>query len=190
MNSQNNIRVDALSDEESWTLFMEKLGHERPFSPEVERIAVDVARECAGLPLGIVTLAESLKGVDDLHEWRITLKRLKESNFWDIEDQMFQILRLSYDYLDDSAQQCFVYCALFDERHKIEREMLIESFIEEGIIQEMNSQAAVDKCHSILDRLENVCLLEGIDGGSAVKMHDLLRDLAIQILDEYSLVMG
>ena len=58
--------------------------------------------------------------------------------------------------------QCFVYCALFDERHKIEREMLIKSFIEEGIIQEMNSQAAVDKCHSILDRLENVCLLETI----------------------------
>ena len=96
---------------------------------------------------------------------------------------------MSYDYLDDSAQQCFVYCALFDERHKIEREMLIKSFIEEGIIQEMNSQAAVDKCHSILDRLENVCLLERIDGGSAVKMHDLLRDMAIQILDEYSLVM-
>jgi hypothetical protein len=41
----------------------------------------DVARECASLPLRIVTLAESLKGVDDLHEWRITLNRLKESIF-------------------------------------------------------------------------------------------------------------
>ena len=189
MNSKNNIRVDALSDEESWTLFTERLGQDIPLSPEVERIVVDVARECAGLPLGIVTLAESLKGVDDLHEWRITLKRLKESNFWDMEDQMFQILRLSYDCLDNSAQQCFVYCALFDEHHKIERGVLIESFIEEGIIKEINRQATLDKGHSILDRLENVNLLERIDGGSAVKMHDLLRDMAIQILDEYSLVM-
>jgi GTPase SAR1 family protein len=107
MNSKNNIRVDALSDEESWTLFTERLGQDIPLSPEVERIVVDVARECAGLPLGIVTLAASLKGIDDLHEWRTTLKRLKESNFWDMEDQIFQILRLSYDCLDDSAQQCF-----------------------------------------------------------------------------------
>jgi len=83
-----------------------------------------VARECAGLPLRIVTLTESLKGVDDLHKWRITLKRLKESTFWDMEVQMFLILRLSYDCLDDSVQQCFVYCALFD-RHKIEKGVLI-----------------------------------------------------------------
>ena len=69
------------------------------------------------MPLRIVTLTESLKIVDDLHEWMITLRRLKESNFWDMEDQMFQILRLSYDCLDDSVQQCFVYCALFDECH-------------------------------------------------------------------------
>jgi hypothetical protein len=121
MNSQNNIRVHTLSNKESWTLFTEKLGHDKPLSLEVERIDADVTRECASLPLGIVTLAESLKGVDDLHEWRITLKRLKESNFWDMEDQMFQILRLSYDCLDNSAQQCFVYCALFDEHHKIEK---------------------------------------------------------------------
>ncbi|KAL9344270.1 hypothetical protein Peur_061945 [Populus x canadensis] len=106
-----------------------------------------------------------------------------------MEDLMFHILRLSYDCLDDSAQQCFVYCALFDERHKIVKGVLIESFIKEGIIKEMSRQAALDNGHSILDRLENVCLLERIDGGSAVKMHDLLRDMVIQILDEYSLVM-
>jgi len=189
MENQNNIRVDPLYDEEDWTLFKEKLGYDVPPSLKVEGIAVNVVRECAGLPLGIVTLAENLRGVDDLYEWRITLKRLKESNFWDIEDQLFQILRKSYDCLDDSAQQCFVYCALFDERHKIEREVLIELFIEEGIIKEMNREVALKMGHSILNRLEDVCLLERIDNGDAVKMHDLLRDMAIQILDEYSLVM-
>jgi hypothetical protein len=50
--------------------------------------------------------------VDDLHEWRITLKRLKESNFWDMEDQMFQILRLSYDCLDDSGQMFCILCII------------------------------------------------------------------------------
>ena len=70
-----------------------KLGHDRQLSQEEKRIVVDAARECASLPLGIVTLAESLKGVHELHKWKITLKTLKESNFWDMEDQIFQMIQ-------------------------------------------------------------------------------------------------
>ena len=44
----------------------QKLGHDIPLSPEVELIAVAVARECAGLPLGIITMAETWG------EWRNT----------------------------------------------------------------------------------------------------------------------
>jgi hypothetical protein len=46
-----------------------------------------------------------------------------------------------------------------------------------------------DKGHSIFNILENVCLLKRIDGGSVVKMHDLIRDMAIQIHQENSPVM-
>jgi len=49
--------------------------------------------------------------------------------------------------------------------------------------------AEFDKGHSIFNILENVCLLERIDGGSVVKMHDLIRDMAIQIHQENSPVM-
>jgi hypothetical protein len=36
MNSRSNIKVNPLSDEESWILFNEKLGHDGPLSPEVK----------------------------------------------------------------------------------------------------------------------------------------------------------
>jgi len=49
--------------------------------PEVEGIAKAVARECAGLPLEIITVVGSLRGVDDLHECRNILKKLRESEF-------------------------------------------------------------------------------------------------------------
>jgi 3-deoxy-D-arabino-heptulosonate 7-phosphate (DAHP) synthase len=51
-----------------------------------------------------------------------------------------------------------IYCALFDESHKIERGVLIESFIKEGIIKEMSRQASLNNGHSILDRLELIGL--------------------------------
>nr|XP_034897062.1 probable disease resistance protein At4g27220 [Populus alba] len=52
---------------------------------------------------------------------------------------------------------------------------------------------AFDEGHTMLNRLENVCLLESVkmeyDGSIGVKMHDLIRDMAIQILQENSQVM-
>nr|XP_034925323.1 probable disease resistance protein At4g27220 [Populus alba] len=190
----NSFELHPLCEGEAWTLFMEKLGDDKALSPEVEQIAVDVARECAGLPLGIIIVARSLRGVDGLHEWRNTLNKLRESKFKDMEDEVFRLLRFSYDQLDDLAlQHCLLYCALFPEDHKIERDELINYLIDEGIMKRMrSSQATFDEGHTILNKLENVCLLESAKmyGGSrCVKMHDLIRDMAIQIQQENSQVM-
>jgi disease resistance protein RPS2 len=191
MDRRREIKVKPLSNSEAWDLFMEKLGHDMPLSLEVERIAVDIARECAGLPLGIITIAGSLRRVDDLHEWRNTLKKLKESKCRDMGDKVFRLLRFSYDQLHDLAlQQCLLYCALFPEDYEIVREKLIDYLIDEEVIERVESrQEAVDEGHTMLNRLESVCLLEGANnvyGDRYFKMHDLIRDMAIQILQENS----
>jgi disease resistance protein RPS2 len=193
MACQHKIKVKPLSNGEAWTLFMEKLGRDVALSPEVEGIAKAVARECAGLPLGIIAVAGSMRGVDDLHEWRNTLKKLRESEFRDTE--VFKLLRFSYDQLGDLAlKQCLLYCALFPEDSEIEREELIGYLIDEGIIKGMRSRGdAFDEGHMMLNRLENVCLLESVkmknDGSIGVKMHNLIRDMTIQILQENSQVI-
>ncbi|KAG5224090.1 disease resistance protein [Salix suchowensis] len=190
---QHKIEVKPLSAGEAWTLFMERLGHEITLSPVVERIAKDVARECAGLPLGIITLAGSLRGVDNPNEWRSTLKQLRESGYRDMDEKVFKVLRVSYDRLDDGLplQKCLLYCALFPEDDLIEREVLIDFLIDEGIIEEIRRQDAVDKGHTMLNRLEYVSLLESAKtyDGKRVKMHDLIRDMAIKIQQENSQVL-
>jgi disease resistance protein RPS2 len=75
------------------------------------------------------------------------LKKLKESKFRDMEDEVFQLSRLSYDRLENdlALQQCLLYCALYPEDHKIEREELICYMIDEGIVEGTRSrQAAFD----------------------------------------------
>ncbi|XP_061943841.1 uncharacterized protein LOC133668116 [Populus nigra] len=125
MDSQHKIKLKPLCEREAWKLFMEKLGDDEALSPEVEQIVGDVARECAGLPLGIITVARSLRGVDDLHEWRNKLNKLRESKFKDMEDEVFRLLRFSYDQLDDlTLQHCLLYCALFPEDRIIKRDDL------------------------------------------------------------------
>ncbi|KAI5554513.1 hypothetical protein POPTR_019G014318v4 [Populus trichocarpa] len=184
------IKVKPLFEGEAWTLFMEKLGRDVALSPEMEGIAKAVARECAGLPLGIIIVAGSLRGVDDLHEWRNTLKKLRESEFRDMDEKVFKLLRFSYDRLGYLAlQQCLLYCALFPEDDMIEREELIGYLIDEGIIKGKRSKGdAFDEGHTMLNRLENVCLLESAKmeyvARRFVKMHDLIRDMAIHVLLE------
>ncbi|XP_061965368.1 probable disease resistance protein At4g27220 isoform X3 [Populus nigra] len=180
----HKIKVEPLTCDEAWTLFMEKLKHDVELSPEVEQIAKSVTKECAGLPLGIITMAGSMRGVDDLHEWRNTLEKLKESKVRDMEDEGFRLLRFSYDRLNDLAlQQCFLYCALFPEG--ISRDDLIGYLIDEGIIDGIKSrQAEFDEGHTMLNELENVCLLESCDdhnGCRGVRMHDLIRSMTHQI---------
>jgi disease resistance protein RPS2 len=188
---QKTIKVEPLSVEEAWALFIKIRGC---IPPEVEEIAKSVASECAGLPLGIKTMAGTMRGVDDICEWRNALEELKQSRVWqeDVDEKVFQILRFSYIHLKESAlQQCFLYCALFPEDFEIRREDLIAYLIDEGVIKGLKSrEAEFNKGHSMLNKLERVCLLESAekwgDDERYVKMHDLIRDMAIQILEENS----
>ncbi|XP_073263043.1 disease resistance protein At4g27190-like [Populus alba] len=82
MDTQHKIKVSPILEEEAWTLFIERLGHQMALSPEVEQIAKSITKECAGLPLGIITMAGTMKGVEDIHEWRNALEELKQSRVW------------------------------------------------------------------------------------------------------------
>ncbi|XP_057948507.1 disease resistance protein RFL1-like isoform X2 [Malania oleifera] len=188
MGSQQTIKVEPLSNEEAWELFMEELKPYDKLSPDVKVAAMSMAKECRGLPLGIITMARSMRGVNDIHEWRTVVKELRESKSGrpDMEEEVFSILRISYGRLKDPiVQQCFLYCALFPEDSVMKREKLIRYFIAEGLIDRMDSrQAEFDKGHTILNELENSCLLENAmrgENSTNVKMHDLVRDMALQI---------
>ncbi|KAF2321194.1 hypothetical protein GH714_035296 [Hevea brasiliensis] len=60
MECQETIKVKSLPEFEAWQLFQDKLG--KPLSLDVMEIAKSIASECAGLPLGIITIAASMRG--------------------------------------------------------------------------------------------------------------------------------
>ncbi|CAA3018889.1 probable disease resistance At5g63020 [Olea europaea subsp. europaea] len=52
-------------------------------------------------------------------------------------------------------------------------------------------QAYFDQGHKILNKLENLCLLERCEYSYSVKMHDLIRDMALKIMkDDYMVKAG
>ncbi|GKV15114.1 hypothetical protein SLEP1_g25914 [Rubroshorea leprosula] len=194
------VEVKPLSQEESLKLFLDTVGDSVLQVPGLEEILKLIVGECAGLPLALVVIAGSMRGVDDVNVWRneLTELQVRVSSVKDSNDEIFKRLRFSFDRLDSlQVKSCFLYCSLFREDYVFSRRELIECWIDEGLIDGLPSrEAACNRGHAIIDRLEKNFLLEkktflppriafrhpfGRLFGSAAgaKMHDVVRDMAI-----------
>ncbi|KAM0949756.1 putative P-loop containing nucleoside triphosphate hydrolase [Dioscorea sansibarensis] len=193
MESQREIKVELLTDEEAWTLFKYKVDSENVImSPVIEPIARKVARECGGLPLALITVGCALRKEYQMEVWRNALQELKTSSIDQIDGMgkdVFGSLKFSYNRLqNDKIRACFLYCVLYPDDAKIVVDRLIWYWMAEGLIEELGSiEAEKDKGYAYLKELKDACLIESFeDHNEYVRMHDLIRDLAI-IITENSL---
>ncbi|GLT74376.1 hypothetical protein SLA2020_461790 [Shorea laevis] len=180
------VKVPPLPEQESLNLFLDKVGRDVLRIPNLEKILKLMVVECAGLPLAIVVIAGSMRGVQDIFDWRNALRELRQCVVYtekDSEDEIFKRLKFSYDRLPNSTiQECFLYCSLHPEDWEIGRQDLIEAWICEGIVEKLRSRREMhDKGNAILNRLLNCCLLEEAYAKACVKMHDVVRDMALRI---------
>ncbi|XP_022717070.1 probable disease resistance protein At1g61300 [Durio zibethinus] len=181
------VRMHTLSKPDAWSLFSQKVGQDVLNHPHLLPIVESVAEECAGLPLAIVTIASSMKGVRDIHEWRNALHELNRhvESVSGVEGKVFQQIQFSYDRLhNEKLKHCFLCCALYPEDWEIGTDELIDLWVAEGLVEEMDSmQVEVDKGHAILNKLKNSCLIENgtRHPDVTVKLHDIVRDMALRI---------
>ncbi|XP_058093983.1 disease resistance protein At4g27190-like [Magnolia sinica] len=184
MGTDEEIQVEVLSSEEAWKLFSDTVGKVID-SPSIQCIARGVVEECGGLPLAIIVIGASLRKEDDVYVWKNALKELSSpatSEIEDMEEQVFKRLKFSFDRLkNDTIKDCFLYGALYPEDHSVYVHELIGYWRAEGLIDvERNLTEAREKGHAILKDLTDASLLERIDD-FRVKMHDVIRDLALRI---------
>ncbi|KAK3423682.1 hypothetical protein EUGRSUZ_F00546 [Eucalyptus grandis] len=199
MQCQEKIKIQPLSQKEAESLFLEDLGPEVPLNMEIETIMKSIVEECAGLPMGVITVARTMRGVTDVFDWRDSLVKLKESSMGqpDMEKKVLMNLKFSYDRLGNpNVQRCFLSCALYPEDELISEFKLVEFFIDQGLIGELNTRKEqYDRGLTILNQLVNACLLEdhGLafvfeNNGHHMKMHDLIRDMALHVMNTTSIV--
>ncbi|XVF77488.1 hypothetical protein PTKIN_Ptkin14bG0048300 [Pterospermum kingtungense] len=87
MGCQEKFELCVLSESEAWALFKDKADLKDDASM-LNEIAKEVAYECKGLPLAIVTIGKAIKG-ESLEEWIAANKRFKDSRHLDNEDELF-----------------------------------------------------------------------------------------------------
>ncbi|GLT33358.1 hypothetical protein SLA2020_079550 [Shorea laevis] len=195
MGCSSIIKVETLLGKEALELFLNKVGdtilsdHGGGIKKDLESTLKEIVDECDGLPLALITVAGNLKGISESQLWRVALNQLRDCKrnvAGKDDDDAFRILKFSYDRLrNQQMRYCFLYCALYPEDYKIPQEKIIESWIDEGFIDEMEPrQSMKDEGYGILQKLEDNSLLELIKDDfrrPCVRMHDLIRDMALDI---------
>ncbi|KAK6269689.1 hypothetical protein POUND7_006794 [Theobroma cacao] len=76
MKCQKDVHLNILHVHEAWALFKDNVGLKDVTSP-LSDVAKEVARECKGLPLAIVTVGSALKD-ETQDEWKVLHRRLKD----------------------------------------------------------------------------------------------------------------
>ncbi|KAG5255246.1 disease resistance protein [Salix suchowensis] len=186
MECQQRVLLRILSENEAWTLFKINAGlRDEDFN--LNTMANKVARECQGLPIALVTVGRALRGKSVI-EWEVASTELKNSEFQHMEQNgeeknAYACLKLSYDYLKhEKTKLCFLLCCLFPEDYDIPIEDLTRYAVGYGLYQDVVSiEDARKQVHVAIKTLKDCCMLFGTETEKEVKMHDLVRDVAIQI---------
>lgn len=116
------IILECLKDEVFWELFRScAFGDAK--SENLECIGREIATKLGGLPLAAKIMGGLLRSRMEENYWRDVL----ENNLWQHEETegILTSLRLSYEFLPQHLKPCFLYCSLFPEDHRFEKETLV-----------------------------------------------------------------
>ncbi|KAJ6670258.1 hypothetical protein OIU85_022006 [Salix viminalis] len=186
MECQPLVFLSILSENEAWALFKINAGL-RDEDSNLNTVAKVVARECQGLPIALVTVGRALRG-KSVVEWEVVSKELKNSQFQHMErndeqKNAYGCLKLSYDYLKhEETKLCFLLCCLFPEDYNIPIEDLTRYAVGYGLFLDVESiEDARKQVYVAIKTLKDCCMLLGTETEEQVKMHGMVRDVAIQI---------
>ncbi|KAI7990670.1 putative disease resistance protein [Camellia lanceoleosa] len=181
------IQLQVLVGEEPWHLFREKVG-DCADNFDLLPLAKQIVDECGGLPLALVTIGRALTNEHNQHHWNKALRQLRtpcsESSLLGVPVEVYQALYFSYKFLpDEGAKKLFLHCCLFPEDSNI----AIEDLVRYGIgLRWFEGIDKVDDARDIVrvlvDQLKcYYLLLDGDFEEDTIKMHDVVRDVAISI---------
>ncbi|KAG1347784.1 putative Disease resistance protein RGA2 [Cocos nucifera] len=193
MMAVNTHHVHKLSLEDSWSLLCKKvvLTGEEGEIQHLKDIGMEIVKKCDGLPLAIKAVAGVLCTKERTgRDWSGVL----ESTAWStsgLPEEVKGALYLSYEDLPSYLKQCFIYCSLFPEDHKILMGTITKLWIAEGFVKAGGSSTMEETAEEYYRELIMRNLLQPCpDYFLTCQMHDLLHSLARYLARDESWVVS
>ncbi|GLT52112.1 hypothetical protein SLA2020_254720 [Shorea laevis] len=180
MGSQQNFSLHQLEFEEAWESLKRIVG-DRAERDDIHSAAIEIVRECGGLPLAITTMAKALKNKHP-YEWEDAvriLKRPSSENFDGISANVYSAIELSYSHLEsEKLKKTFLLCCLMGHRYSIEFLLMVGVGL--GLFANTMEQAR-NEVLTLISKLTASSLLIDDYDNDRFDMHDLIHDVAVSI---------
>ncbi|KAG6624891.1 hypothetical protein CIPAW_16G057700 [Carya illinoinensis] len=185
MKIQKIFPIGLLSKKEAWNFFIEMVG-DCIETPDLISIVKQVVKECARLPLAIVTVRGALSNKSDKNEWKAALQQLKMSSpeiVYGMHPKVYSSIEFSYNYLkSDKAKSCFLLCCLYPEDYDVQVEHLVRYGVAKRFRKGLGTMEETRvNVRTIVKNLRRSNLLLDSNEDKCIKMHDIVRDVAISI---------
>ncbi|KAF3448136.1 hypothetical protein FNV43_RR08847 [Rhamnella rubrinervis] len=145
-------------------------------------VAIEVANQCKGLPILVVTVAKALK-CKNLHSWKDVLRNLKWCGGNELE-KAYSGIEWSYNQLEGAQVKSLFLIFGMDVGRYYHLNYTLKCTLGLGLslFEGMNTmEEADDRLRSLVDKLKDYCLLLDTNEDGIVTMHDLTRDVARKI---------
>ncbi|XP_010255824.1 PREDICTED: disease resistance protein RPM1-like [Nelumbo nucifera] len=194
-------KLQKLPPNLAWDLFyIKQFKNNNPsvsFPSHLKEIGEAIVKKCDGLPLALGAIGGlmSKKGTNP-SVWDDVLKNLDwELNHSQDLQRLSAVLLTSYNYLPSPQKYCFLYCGFFPVDYRIKTSRLIRLWVAEGFVEDHPRKTPEEVAANYLVQLINRSILQvDIDklrvGLNACRVHDLMREMAIQIFkkEEFGVV--
>uniref|UniRef100_A0ACD5ZDH7 Uncharacterized protein n=1 Tax=Avena sativa TaxID=4498 RepID=A0ACD5ZDH7_AVESA len=198
MSTVTPYMLKFLSEVDSWKLFsMKAFSNGVEEQEELVTIGRRIVDKCGGLPLALKTMGGLLSSKQKLQQWK-AIEECKIGDNGGGNNGVMSILMLSYKHLSSETKRCFAMCSLFYKDYEMEKGVLIQLWMANGLIQEENTTDLAQKGEDIFNDLVQRSFLQDIKvvvrsgvyydsteyETTVCKMHDLMHDLARDVSDE------
>ncbi|KAJ4789915.1 Disease resistance protein (CC-NBS-LRR class) family [Rhynchospora pubera] len=190
-------KLPTLDHEQSLNLFLKKAVPKKHqyldgLPDELKSLAQEFVAKCRGLPLALIVLGSLLSTKPyDFHGW----KGLLDTMSWQVDgSECIDVIATSYEYLPLAKKLCFLYFAAYPEDKEIEIKHLLRIWVAERLIPQEDTRTLEETAMCFLEDLVQRSMVQvsykGFDGSILYcRVHDVLRDLAIQKAKEINFLI-
>ncbi|KMZ62372.1 NB-ARC domain-containing disease resistance protein [Zostera marina] len=154
--------------------------------------AEQIKIKCAGLPLAISVVAQTLRGETLESMWNSCLNFLNEDCPQkvpiEIVENVYRLLQFSYECLENNLKMGFLLCSLFFQGQEIQlRDFICYDIGPDKYVRQDRGQKSLNTYRDIFINLKRKGLLQDVveetedEKENSARMHDIIRDVAIYI---------
>ncbi|XP_039117475.1 disease resistance protein RPS2-like [Dioscorea cayenensis subsp. rotundata] len=188
MDADEKVHVKCMECNVAWKLFESKVDKELLNSNrDIYNHARNLVTKCGGLPPVVSKLGQTMESKKTVGEWASAVTTMDTAPWELVGMEIFsRHLKVSYDKLaNEQLRTCLLYCSLYPEGFSIYKEWIIDYCIGEGIIDGVTMEEIYNKGDVMLGKLKSAHLLETGEDENYVKMHPMIRGLALWIASDF-----